>query len=153
MAVRNSEYDLTPGQTYVTPQWVWEVLYDHFPHFRDAYECCPANSSFDFLQDDTIRKYIATNPPYGREAEKIVRHALHLTELAEGSVAMLLPHAWDCAKGRVDLWSYPFACKIVLTRRIRWENLVQKAAGPSMNHAWYVWKWTNWHYSPRMIWA
>ena len=65
---------------------------------------------------------------------------------------MLLPHAWDTAKGRVDLWSYPFLTKVVLTQRIRWENLEQKAAGPSMNHAWYVWDWQNWYGFPRTIW-
>ena len=159
MAVRHSEYELTPGQTYVTPQWVWEILYERFPRFRGAYECCPANSSFDFTKDETVRTYIATNPPYGREAEKIVRHALHLTELAPaiygkgGSVAMLLPHAWDTAKGRVDLWNYPFLSKIVLTQRIRWENLEQKAAGPSMNHAWYIWDWRSRDSFPRTMWA
>lgn len=159
MAVRHSEYETTPGQTYVTPQWVWEILYERYPRFRNSYECCPANADFDFLLDDTVRKNIATNPPYGREAEKIVRHALHVTKLAPeiygegGSVAMLLPHAWDAAKGRVDLWDYPFLTKIVLTTRIRWENLEQKAAGPSMNHAWYVWDWEDWYGFPRTIWA
>lgn len=143
MGQRHSEYSLTPGQTYITPQWVWNTLFSYYPRFRDGYECCPANADFDFTRDTTIRPCIATNPPYGREAERIVRHALFVTEIANGSVAMLLPHAWDTAKGRVGLWRHPFICKIVLTTRIRWENLEQKKAGPSMNHAWYVWDWSH----------
>ena len=78
---------------------------------------------------------IATNPPYGKLAEKIIRHALKLTEATGGKVAMLLPHAWDCAKGRVDLFENPpFKCKLTLLQRIRWANL-EHTASPSSNHA------------------
>jgi hypothetical protein len=35
--------------------------------------------------------------------------------------------AWDCAPVDAD------------TKRIRWDNLSQAKAGPSQNHAWYVW--------------
>ena len=54
---------------------------------------------------------------------------------------MLLPMNFDAAKGRRDLFAEnpAFKAKYVLTKRIRWENLEQKAAGPSSNHAWYVW--------------
>jgi len=30
----------------------------------------------------------------------------------------------------------------VLTTRIRWVNLPQMEAGPSGNHAWFLWDWT-----------
>ncbi len=160
MGFRHSEYEIKENQTYVTPQWVWDILYRQFPWFKGAYDCCPANATFDFLKDDLIRCYIATNPPYGKEAEKIVRHALHVTKLAGsvtgggGSVAMLLPHAWDTAKTRKDLFTTaPFYAKLTLTRRIRWENLDQKAAGPSSNHAWYVWDWDWPENDGRMLYA
>ena len=89
---------------------------------------------------------IITNPPYSNGlAEKFVRHALALTEPVKGKVAMLLPLAWDSAKGRRDLFKeHPaFKAKYILTRRIRWVNLDQKKNGPSQNHAWYVWDWTH----------
>jgi hypothetical protein len=94
---------------------------------------------------------IITNPPYSHGlAGKFVRHALeltfpeHFTDTSEcGKVAMLLPLAWDSAKGRRDLFKdHPaFKAKYILTKRIRWENLEQKKNGPSQNHAWYVWDW------------
>jgi hypothetical protein len=52
---------------------------------------------------------------------------------------MLLPHAFDAAKNRVDLWEQPFKAKYTLTKRIRWDNIEQKKNGPSSNHAWFVW--------------
>ena len=72
-----------------------------------------------------------------------MRHALKLTEPELGKVAMLLPVNFDTAKGRKDIFAdHPaFARKLILTRRIRWANIEQKSAGPSMNHAWYVWGW------------
>src|SRR6478736_2922430 len=48
-------------------------------------------------------------------AERIIRHALKLTEPHGGKVAMLLPMQYDCAKGRVDLFENPpFKCKLTL---------------------------------------
>jgi hypothetical protein len=55
---------------------------------------------------------------------------------------MLLPLAFDAAKMRSDLFrNPPFAARYVITRRIRWENLEQKEAGPSQNHCWLIWDW------------
>jgi hypothetical protein len=122
---------------------VWDALYDVEPWARGAMECCPANSEFDFLESNVDVDAIATNPPYGRQAEAIVRHALERTKSRGGKVAMLLPHAWDTAKGRIDLFGLPFRCKWILTHRIRWENIEQKSAGPSMNHGWLVWDWAH----------
>jgi len=65
-------------------------------------------------------------------------YALKLTEPHGGKVAMLLPHAWDTAKGRVDLFrNPPFKAKLTLTTRIQWANL-EHTASPSSNHSWYV---------------
>jgi hypothetical protein len=54
---------------------------------------------------------------------------------------MLLSNQFDTAGGRTDLFAAcrSFKAKYVLTRRIRWANLVQAKAGPSQNHAWYIW--------------
>jgi hypothetical protein len=143
MSQRHSEYDRIAHDTYVTPAWCWRALQSVEPWAHDAWDCCPANATFDFLAMETSpTPWIATNPSYGRAAEPIVRHALKLTQPRAGHVAMLLPHAWDTAKGRTDLFqTLPFKTKITLTQRIRWTNLPQKAAGPSTNHAWFVWDW------------
>lgn len=103
--------------------------------------------SVDFLDETKdFGGAIITNPPYGVQgnlAVKFVRKALRLTEAEKGRVIMLLPMAWDAASTRQDiLEQFPgFLAKYTLTRRIRWENLPQKEAGPTMNHAWFVWDW------------
>jgi hypothetical protein len=57
---------------------------------------------------------------------------------------MLLPMAFDAAKGRRDLFELlPFKMKLTLLDRIRWENIEQMKAGPSSNHTWFVWDWTH----------
>jgi hypothetical protein len=100
-------------------------------------------AQFDFLQMTKLPAAdIASNPPYGKLAEPIIRHALELTKPARGRVAMLLPMAFDCAKGRVDLWNPPFKRKLVMLDRIRWANL-EHTASPSSNHAWYIWSWSH----------
>lgn len=141
-----------PGETYVTPEWTWKALYSVEPWARLAFECCPAHADFDFREKTHIsERDVASNPPYGRQkgqaksiSEQITRHALELTRAARGRVAMLLPMAWDAAKGRRDLFEhYPFKAKYVVLRRIRWTNLEQKKSGPSGNHAWFVWDWTH----------
>jgi hypothetical protein len=139
MAQRNSGYPRQDRDEYITPAWVWDRLYTVEPWAEKAWDCCPANNSYNFLADWAIFQDLATNPPYGRAAEKIVRHALDLP--AKVNLAFLLPHAWDTAKGRVDLFKdQRFKGKYAITTRIRWENIEQKVAGPSMNHAWYVWR-------------
>lgn len=139
MPKRNSEYARRKDDRYVTPTWVWEALWDVEPRFRDAFDCAPTiRNGYDFLTDWGTYQAIATNPPYGREAEKFVRHALDMPD--RPAVAMLLPSDWDCAKGRVDLFAdHRFRGKYILVDRIRWSNLKQKKNGPSGNHAWFCW--------------
>jgi hypothetical protein len=136
---RNSEYARIAGDTYVTPRWVYEALYTVEPWARDAWDCAPVGSDFDYLSLPLAPggRNIATNPPFSL-AERFCRRAKSTTRL----VAMLLPHAFDTAKGRVDLWRGSFKAKYTLTKRIRWENLEQKKNGPSTNHSWYVWDYT-----------
>ena len=140
MSQRNSEYERVANDVYVTPAWVYGALYD-VEAFRDPWDCAPVNADFDFLSATRAPGDPVTNPPFNL-AEKFIRHALSLTKLSGGKVAMLLPLAYDPAKTRRDLFeTRPFKAKYTLTKRIRWENLEQKAAGPSQNHAWFVWDW------------
>jgi len=78
----------------------------------------------DFLQETQLwfkSRNIVTNPPFGKEAEKFLRHALDLTEHRTGTVAFLLRNEFDCGKGRRDLFNSPrFHHKIVLTKRPMW---------------------------------
>jgi hypothetical protein len=99
---------------------------------------------------------IITNPPFGqggRLAVKFIDRALALTKPRDGKVAMLLRVDFDSAGGRRKLFSdHPaFAAKYVLTKRIRWSNLPQSAAGPTQNHAWFVWDWTKPGSTPPLI--
>jgi methylase of polypeptide subunit release factors len=80
---------------------------------------------------------IVTNPPY-ISARLFIEHALRLMS-GGGKVAMLLRTDFDHAKTRRHLFSNcpAVACKIVLTKRIRW---IENSTGqPSFNHAWYIW--------------
>jgi hypothetical protein len=139
-----------PGDCYVTPRSVWEELYKKFPEFRGAFDPAPVEAQFDFLSSrSTPSNIIATNPPY-KLGDRFIRHALELTK-PDGKVAMLFAIQFDAAKGRVDLWDYPFKARLVLTRRIRWDNLVQMEAGPSGNHCWFVWDWQH-RGLPLMLW-
>ncbi len=140
MSQRNSEYARLPRDTYITPRWVYEVLHEVEPWAKAAVDCAPFDRDYDFLTDSNVTQNIATNPPYGRLAEKFVNHALSFRI----NCAFLLPHTWDCAKTRIWLFNCPrFACKYILTRRISWSNL-EHTNSPSTNHAWYVW-----HKAPR----
>jgi hypothetical protein len=141
MAERNSEFERQPADAYWTPQWVFDALFavEKFDH---PWDCAPRNADFDFLQVFDNFHHIVTNPPYSL-AEKFCRHAIDMTNGLNGKVGMLLPIAFDAAKTRRHLFAecHQFKSKLTLTRRIRWENLEQRAAGPSMNHAWFVWDW------------
>jgi hypothetical protein len=127
-----------PSETYVTPRWVYEALYTVEPWAKEAWDCAPVDADFDFLVHRWKRGTmpIVTNPPFSLATE-FCRLAINCTI----KVAMLLPIGFDSAKGRRDLFSEnkSFKAKYTIMQRIRWENLVQRKAGPSQNHAWYVW--------------
>jgi len=143
MSERNSEYARQPDDAYWTPAWVFDALHEA-EKFYGPWDCAPRNADFDFLKMESAPSpHIVTNPPFAL-AEQFIRHALDLTREQKGKVAMLLPHAFDTARRRVDLFDRPpFKCKLTLLRRIRWENLRQKPAGPSKSHAWYLWDWSH----------
>lgn len=84
---------------------------------------------------------VATNPPYN-EAERFARHAIDLMAPRRGMVAMLFRSEFDSAARRRDLFEeQPFACKIVLTKRPRWDWWFRDKPknGPRHNFAWFVW--------------
>mgnify|MGYP003384550906 CR=1 FL=1 len=103
-----------------------------------------------FAHDFTVRSLpvlmpaafgaIVTNPPYD-QAESFVANALDLVAPAGGVVAMLLKVDWDSAKTRRRFFAdCPAWCrKLVLLDRIHWFDPEPGKAGPSENHAWYVW--------------
>lgn len=104
--------------------------------------CKNGGDFFDNEKPLSMAANIVTNPPF-KDAHKFIRHALKLVEPARGKVAMLLPVAYDAGKTRRDLFLHgPIKAKYTLTKRIRWANLEQKEAGPSANHAWFVWDWS-----------
>lgn len=168
MAQRHSGYKPAPGDLYCTPEWVTEALLsvEEFPepfwepamgsgHMIDVLAAhriegtgSDISRGMNFLTSRlwVTPRSIITNPPYSNGlAEKFVRGALNLTEPVKGKVAMLLPLAWDSAKGRRDIFAdHPaFKVKYTLTERIRWANLEQKKNGPSQNHAWFIWDWNH----------
>jgi hypothetical protein len=168
MAERNSEYERLARDDYETPDWVVKALLSVELLPEPVWECAPgrglmvnalndaglftvARPDEDFLQRKTMYSVgsIVTNPPY-KLADEFIEHALSFNAL----VAMLLPVAWDTAKGRVRFFrdNMRFKAKYVLMQRIRWANLEQKTAGPSMNHAWYVWSDRDCGLCPKIAW-
>jgi hypothetical protein len=137
MVTRNSGYARLAGDSYWTPTWCFDALFDVETFRAPLLDPAPRNHSVDFLGLESWRGDICTNPPFSL-ADQFIRHSLELTRHAGGKVAMLLPVTFDCAKGRRDLWAAPFKAKYTLTTRIRWLNLDQKKSGPSSNHAWFV---------------
>lgn len=113
-------------------------LYDH-GFVDDTYQ-------IDFLDQRRVHfscQSIVTNPPFlNGMAERFVRHALGLMNHPQGMVCMLLRHEFDCAAGRVDLFTeWPFRIKLVLTRRPRWDwwEREKPQASPRHNFAWFIW--------------
>lgn len=102
---------------------------------------------FDFV-DQPVTAYafhfdsIISNPPYGPQGklgEAFIRTGLDLLP-AGGLLALLLPVDFDSAKTRAKFFGDcpDFAAKIVLRRRIAWFEPQPGQAGPSANHAWFI---------------
>lgn len=109
----------------------------HFRHY--------GNGGADFLTMEEAPDGITgiiTNPPYGDLAEAFIRKALELMKPVNGRVAMFLRNEYDCGKGRRDLFAnYPFAHKIIVTKRPRW--IEGSTGSPRHSYAWYVWDFSN----------
>ena len=94
---------------------------------------------------------LVTNPPYGNGATqpatggasaamlRFLRHALDLTERAEGQLALLVRFQWIAGKKASTLISSgPFDSVIALTRRIRWFDMGEATNAGQHHHAWIV---------------
>lgn len=103
----------------------------------------------NFLEYNTVLREnscIITNPPYGKLAEKFIRHALNILP-ADGVCAFLMRNEYDCAKTRVDLFQHSAFCKkLVLTTRPKW--IAESDGSPRHNYAWYIWDRRNGGNSP-----
>jgi len=122
----------------------------------------------DFLAPGDMpwqHEWIITNPPYDAPtgtALQFIERGLELIRECEGLLALLLSVDFDSGKTRRHLFGecHEFRRKLVLMDRIEWfdrkaeneaikaENVKRKAAGlkpekliagPSANHAWYIW--------------
>jgi hypothetical protein len=140
VAVRHSEYERMPRDTYITPDWVWESLYEREPWARTAFDCCPAHGDYNFLEDWEISQDLRTNPPFNI-AEKIIAHALDLP--TKVWIAMLLPLGFMTARGKLRRSLFTdrrYKGFYMLPARVRWVNLPQKKSGPSTEHVVHVWR-------------
>ncbi len=114
---------------------------------------CPGGFRYDFLSGAPVAlppnlwpRAIVTNPPY-ENAEAFIRRALEFMEPLGGQVAMLLRHEFDCASGRSDLFDHlrsPFACKVTLTKRPRWDwwEHDKAQASPRHNFSFFCWDYS-----------
>lgn len=161
MAQRDSGYARVPADLYETPAWVTDCLAKHLVRSDTIWEPACGNGKmvralialgFRVWGTDKEKNFllqkempnelnydsIVTNPPFNR-AEAFIRRAHWLMQPRGGLVAMLLSVDFDSAKTRAPLFRDcpAFAKKIVLLNRIVWFE--PAIAGPSQNHAWYIW--------------
>lgn len=172
MSQRKSGFNLIKNDFYATPEWVtlcllaeevFETLiiepacgenhivdvlmaHGHKVIGMDLYSEHGA-TRLDFLKAKRPMSCIVTNPPYGQRlklAQLFVEHALELTRLTGGVVAMLLPVTFDSGKTRRHLFADcpAWKKKIIITDRIEWAN-IEKTNESSTDHAWFIWDWNN----------
>jgi hypothetical protein len=95
---------------------------------------------------------MVTNPPYGDGGGSLkgvqvpgallhfVRHALRLTEQADGQLALLVRFQWLAGRKAANLISSgPLSKVIVLRRRIRWFDMGPLTNHGQHHHAWLFW--------------
>lgn len=91
---------------------------------------CPAG--IDFLFENMRAQNIVTNPPFNL-AHEFMEKGL---ELAERSLALLLPIRYLCGKKRAEFFlKHPPAKIIVIPNKIDFHGM----GNPMMEFAWYVW--------------
>jgi hypothetical protein len=94
---------------------------------------------------------IVTNPPYGDTGSHkaqarsssamldFVAHALTLTAMVRGQLALLVRLQWMAGRRAAELMtSGPFAATIILTRRIQWFEMGEQTNTAQHHHAWVV---------------
>ena len=95
---------------------------------------------------------MVTNPPYGDGGETVrptnaslgllhfVRHALDLTERANGQLALLVRFQWMAGRRAATLVSSgPLSRVVVLTKRIQWFDMGEETKAGQHHHAWLFW--------------
>ena len=146
-----SRFDIMPNETYVTPDWVWQALYDFNPKFKRAIDPCPVDYKIDWLDYKwKPTQYVATNPPFSHSTLMAEYFLDMLIDKEIAGFALLLPHEWDCAAKRAPIC----ACvdtKLVLTKRIKWDNL-EHTSNPKKHHAWYIWSQNEQKLSENQYW-
>ena len=91
---------------------------------------CPAG--IDFLLENMTAQNIVTNPPFNLAYEFMEKGL----ELAERSLALLLPIRYLCGKKRSKFFlEHPPAKIIVIPNKIDFHGM----GNPMMEFAWYVW--------------
>lgn len=169
MSQRNSGYERSVRDTYLTPTWVTQALVPHVRTPAQVWEpaCGPGKiiqalsekwpevpivgTDLDYGRDFLMERElpfdvdaIITNPPYNL-AQEFVEHAVRLMEGRGGYVAMLMRTDWDHAKTRAHLFRDcpAFAKKVVLTKRVVWfePEPGERGKSPSFNHSWWIWDW------------
>jgi hypothetical protein len=112
-------------------------------------------SGVDFLAAQTFPdacQSMVTNPPYGDGGGSVkgvnapgalldfVRHAIQLTEKAEGQLALLVRFQWLAGKKAANMISSgPLSKVVVLRRRIRWFDMGPMTNHGQHHHAWLFW--------------
>jgi len=95
---------------------------------------------------------MVTNPPYGEGGVgqrgtniskgmlRFVRHALELTERANGQLALLVRYQWTAGRRASDLiTSGPLDAVMALKRRITWFDRGKDTNAGQHHHAWLFW--------------
>lgn len=97
----------------------------------------------DFLAETDLRgcRSVIMNPPYGKHAEKHIRHALNLIP-PEGSVIALLRWNWIAAKGRADLLEKLHDVLILGRVNMPPVGAVDKGHTATTDYAWFTFE--NW---------
>lgn len=92
---------------------------------------------------------LAFNPPYGPQgklAEAFIHRGLHILQTSARPMwmAALLSIDFDSASTRAQLFEQCefFHAAISLRRRIEWFPREKDKSGPSVNHAWFIWRST-----------
>jgi hypothetical protein len=154
------DYPRQADEEYNTPPWVGAVIARWLKDqgVRSIWEPAPGRGNLtralaahgfsvyetdaDFFRFPQAMEVdaLVTNPPYGKRgelAEQFIRRAL---DMNVPIAAFLLRVDYDSAKTRRDIFGAcsRFAGKIVLLDRIVWFER-EGAAGPSENHAWFIW--------------
>jgi hypothetical protein len=121
----------------------------------DLYDRGYGEAGVDFFQQQAFPagcRCMVTNPPYGdgsltRQGRnsstamlQFVRHALTLTERANGQLALLVRLQWMAGRrAAAVISSGPLSQAIVLTRRILWFDNGPKTTNGQHHHAWLFW--------------